>query len=66
MASFMSTGVAAGARGRVCCLAAGRREFRVALDVLTKGFGTAAIMFAHERKSVNVLVRYLEQAEQNA
>ncbi len=36
-----------------------------AQDLLTRGFDTAAIMRAGGWKSVNVLGRYLEQAEQN-
>ena len=36
-----------------------------AQDLLKKGFDTAAIMRAGGWKSVNVLARYLEQAEQN-
>jgi integrase/recombinase XerD len=36
-----------------------------AQDLLTKGFGTAAIMRAGGWKSVTVLARYLEQAEHN-
>lgn len=34
-------------------------------DLLMKGFDTVAIMRAGGWKSVNVLTRYLEQAEQN-
>lgn len=36
-----------------------------AQDLLTRGFDTAAIMRAGGWKSVNVLARYLEKAEQN-
>lgn len=36
-----------------------------AQDLLTKGFDTAAIMRAGGWKSVNVLARYLQQAEHN-
>jgi site-specific recombinase XerD len=36
-----------------------------AQDLLKRGFDTAAIMRAGGWKSVNVLARYLEQAEQN-
>ena len=36
-----------------------------AQDLLVRGFDTAAIMRAGGWKSVNVLARYLEQAEQN-
>ncbi|EDM69884.1 Site-specific recombinase XerD-like protein, partial [Roseobacter sp. AzwK-3b] len=36
-----------------------------AQDLLRNGFDTAAIMRAGGWKSVNVLARYLEQAEQN-
>lgn len=36
-----------------------------AQDLLTKGFDTAAIMRAGGWKSINVLARYLEQAEHN-
>ncbi|WP_234990309.1 hypothetical protein, partial [Roseivivax lentus] len=36
-----------------------------AQDLLRRGFDTAAIMRAGGWKSVNVLVRYLEVAEQN-
>jgi hypothetical protein len=34
-------------------------------DLLKRGFDIAAIMSAGGWKSVNVLARYLEQAEQN-
>lgn len=37
-----------------------------AQDLLQRGFDTAAIMRAGGWKSVNILARYLEQAEQNA
>ena len=36
-----------------------------AQDLLRRGFDTAAIMRAGGWKSVNVLARYLEKAEQN-
>jgi len=36
-----------------------------AQDLLTRGFDTAAIMRAGGWKSVNILARYLEQAEHN-
>lgn len=49
------------------CAAFSGHSMRVgaAQDLLTKGFDTAAIMRAGGWKSVNVLARYLEQAEHN-
>jgi hypothetical protein len=40
-------------------------RFGAAQDLLKRGFDTAAIMRAGGWKSVNVLARYLEQAEHN-